>query len=92
MTSYLTNPRCLLTSLPDGTGVVLHLDDKFYFTLNATAVFMWQRIADGSARTVPALAEAIALAFRVDVAAARGDVQTLLDELVANGLSLKDAA
>ena len=92
MTRYGTNPRCLLTSLPDGTGVVLHLDDKFYFTLNATALFVWQRLADGSASTVPALADAVAGAFRVEAAAAHNGVQALLDELVESGLSLRDAA
>jgi hypothetical protein len=85
--AYRTHPQCLITAMPDGTGVVLHLDTKFYFTLNATAVFVWQRIADGSARTLPALVDAVVAAFRVEADAAERDVRVLLDELVRDGLA-----
>ena len=45
------NPRCLLTELGDGTGVVLDLDTKFYFTLNATGVIVWKELVSRPAGT-----------------------------------------
>lgn len=87
--TYRANPRCLLTPLPDGTGVVLHLDDKFYFTLNATAVFVWQRLHDG-AHSEASLAAAVTARFVVDDAVARADVHALLFELVDNGLAARE--
>jgi hypothetical protein len=76
-----------MTTMPDGTGVVLHLDTKFYFTLNATGVFVWQRLSDRSAATVPALGAALVAAFRVEPADAERDVRALMDELLLHGLA-----
>jgi len=40
----------LLTELGDGTGALLDLDTKFYFTLNRTGVAIWQSLSgEGSA-------------------------------------------
>lgn len=82
------NPQVLFTELEDGTGVLLHLDTKFYYTLNATGVVVWKALA-GASPSLAAIAAQIAEAFRVEPEAAAQDVEALLAELVADGLVLE---
>ena len=83
--SLRAHPKCLLTELDDGTGVVLNLDTKFYFTLNTTAVALWKELARG-AKTPHELAASLADEFEVRQEEAASDVALLIDELVAEGL------
>ncbi len=80
-----SNPRCLLTELSDGTGVILHLDTKFYFSINDTGVFLWKELTrvPQSARE---LATRMSDEYAVSEDAALTDVQALLVELDANRL------
>lgn len=87
---YRPLPSCRLTELPDETGVILHLDKKFYFTLNAVAVVVWKRLATD--HTAAALAAHLSETFDVDDATALTDVQALLDELVREGMVATEAA
>ena len=80
------NPQVLFTELDDGTGVLLNLDTKFYYSLNRTAAFVWKNIASGAARTTPDLARKLTEAFRVELAAAERDVTSVVNEMVADGL------
>jgi hypothetical protein len=82
-----TNPQVLFTELDDGTGVLLHLDTKFYFTLNTTGVVVWKSLGEGAASEA-AIAERIAARFRVDHATAARDVSALLGEMLENELVL----
>jgi hypothetical protein len=79
------HPKCLLTELDDGTGVVLNLDSKFYFTLNTTAVAVYRELAQGE-KTAAELVTSLVVKFEVDPAAAAADVSQLLEELSAEGL------
>jgi len=79
------NERCLLTELADGTGVVLHLDTKFYYTLNAAGVEVWKGIASGASDTAQA-ANGLVRRFEVDIETARRDVAKVLDYMLAEGL------
>lgn len=89
-TTWRTQPSCRLTELPDETGVVLHLDKKFYFTLNPTAVVTWKQIADRTVADAQKSRDGLALhlttVFDVDEATARADVDALLTELLREGL------
>jgi hypothetical protein len=77
----------VLTELKDGTGVLLHLGSKHYYTLNATGVLVWKLLSDGSATTAGALAVAIAARFEgADPATVRADVDALLAELAVERL------
>jgi hypothetical protein len=82
------NPQVLFTELDDGTGVLLHLDTKFYFTLNPTAVFVWKALSRAEVASIAAIAEAMAREFRVEPAKAERDVAELLAEMLADGLLL----
>jgi hypothetical protein len=80
------NDRALLTRLADGTGVLLDLDTKFYFTLNETGVFVWDTLADADKRSIDALVAALLDAFEVDEETARVDIESVLDALETHRL------
>jgi hypothetical protein len=88
---FQQNPQVLFTELADGTGVLLHLDTKFYFALNQTGVFVWKALQDGPARDAPALAKKLTEAFRVDIETATRDVASVLAEMLADDLLLPAA-
>ncbi len=83
MPTFRPNPRCLLTELQDETAVVLHLDTKFYYTLNPTGVFIWKQLTN-EALSCEALATRLCAAYDVDLHNAIRDVEdmvaTMLDE------------
>jgi Coenzyme PQQ synthesis protein D (PqqD) len=79
------NPQVLFTEIDDGTGVLLHLDTKFYFTLNATGVVVWKALAE-PVGNVEAIAERLAAQFCVTPDVARQDVAAILESLLADRL------
>ena len=84
-----SHPRrdVILTEMRDGSGVLLDLRSRFYFTLNETGVAAWKLIASGEATTARALAERIARDFDApSVEVVEADVEALLAELAAEGL------
>ncbi len=83
---FVPNPQVLLTELGDGTGVLLHLDTKFYYTLNATGIFVWKSLADTLCQTSTALAARLEQVFNVSIEAAQRDVDAVLTEMSAEGL------
>jgi len=79
----------ILTELKDGTGVLLHLGTKHYFTLNATGVTTWKLLETG-ARDAAELATRLAATFpEADAAAVKADVAALLEELTAEALVVR---
>lgn len=85
------NPQALFTELDDGTGVLLHLDTKFYYTLNPTAVFVWKALSGAPARSTSAIAEELTRVFRVERDVAERDVIAIIAEMLADGLLLEQA-
>ena len=79
------NDKCLLTELADGTGVLLHLETKFYYTLNSTRVEVWKALA-GGAKSEREVAEVISREFEVDAQTAQSDVSALLSRMLSEGL------
>ena len=86
MSLPVPNPQVLFTEIDDGSGVLLHLETKFYYTLNPTGVVVWKALGDKAALTVDAIAARVCTEFRVELAVARRDIDAILDELVADGL------
>jgi hypothetical protein len=80
------SPKVLFTEIDDGTGVLLHLDTKFYYTLNATGVVVWKALADRSVESSGAIAERLVAAFRVEREVAERDIEALIAELLEGGL------
>ena len=85
------HPKCLLTELEDGTGVVLNLETKFYHTLNSTAVALWKALEQG-VRSDTELATKLVSAFEVDEAQALADVAVALLEFEHEGFLLRRGA
>lgn len=81
-----TNPNVILTEMKDGSGVLLDLRTKFYFTLNETGVFAWKKIETSSANSLDALADAVTTEFEVERDAARADLERMVVELFDEGL------
>jgi hypothetical protein len=80
----------VLTELRDGTGVLLHLDTKFYFTLNRTGVLAWKLLGEEGARDAAELGDRLARSFPdADPAAVRADVAALVAELLREKLVLQ---
>lgn len=87
MTNGTASRDVILTEMKDGTGVLLDLESKFYFTLNVTGVAVWKMLASGEVESVPELAARIARDFDApSVEAVEADVAALLAELAAEGL------
>jgi hypothetical protein len=80
------SPNVVMTELDDATGVLLSLDTKIYYTLNATGVFVWKTMAQDASLDVAQLAEKVAANFEVEHDVAARDLKEMLDELVAEGL------
>jgi hypothetical protein len=83
---YVASERALLTELGDGTGVLLDLDSKFYFTLNETAIFVWKQLGDQSGLTRAEMAERLSQHFDVDRARAASDLGPVLELLTSERL------
>jgi hypothetical protein len=90
--TYAPHADALFTEFPDGTGVLLHLKTKFYFSLNRSGVTVWKALAAGGGQSAAALALALTQAFEVSEEAAAADVQALLGEMAAEGLVKKTPA
>lgn len=85
------NPQVLFTELDDGTGILLHLESKFYFTMNKTAVFVWKTIGLQSGISADEIIEIVIRTFRVEKDQAERDVHGLLNEMKADALVLTSA-
>ena len=64
------NANVVMTELDDATGVLLNLDTKIYFTLNATGVFVWKAMVREPQLDLAALAARVVGEFEVDAAQA----------------------
>lgn len=82
---FAARKRVLFTPLADGTGVLLDLETKFYFTLNRTGVVVWRSLEAGP-EDANTLSDTLCDEFDVDADTALDDVQNLLSDLVENSL------
>jgi Coenzyme PQQ synthesis protein D (PqqD) len=72
----------VFTPLDDGTGVLLNLETRFYFSLNRTAVVVWREIENAnSATTLDDLVRATCERFDIDHDAARREVSDFVERL-----------
>ena len=74
----------VLTAHLEGEAVLLHMDTKNYFRLNATAAVLWKGMERGLDRE--ALLDDLLAHFDVDRATATAELDRLLGELSARGL------
>ncbi len=77
--SWTLDSRCLVTELQDGTAVLLHLDTKFYYTLNRTGFAVWKALPQ--ATDLDDVARALSREFEVLEPTARRDAETIVKQL-----------
>jgi len=77
-------PDEVLTAHLEGEAVLLHMDTKNYFRLNATAALLWKGLERGLEREQ--LLDSLLAEFEVDRPTAAAELDRLLGELAARGL------
>ncbi len=79
------NPSVVFTALGKEEGVLLHLESKFYFGLNETALVLWQRLEKG-ATLFEALVADICRCFTVERQEAEKDIEEVIGQFLREGL------
>ncbi len=81
-------PDDVLTAQLDGEAVLLHMETKNYFRLNATAACIWEGVDAGADQA--GLVSRLLRRFEVDRETATMEVDRILRELEERGLLLPD--
>jgi len=74
----------IFTALDNGEGVLLHLETRKTYTLNATGRFIWAGIAKG--QSLQEVSQQLQTEFAVDGAQAEQSVVALSTEFLENDL------
>lgn len=82
-------PHVLMQEMPDGDSVFINLETEQYFGLNPVGTRMWSRLIESE--TVAAAYETLREEYDVDPATLREDLETLLENLLAQGLLRSEA-
>jgi len=85
-----TVPADVLAAHLEGEAVLLHMDTKDYFRLNATAASVWQGLERGMDRE--ALVGKLCQDFEVDADTAGDELDRLIGELARRRLIVETAA
>ena len=89
MTDYRV-PEDVLAAHLEGEAVLLHMDTKNYYRLNATAARVYKGLERGLGRE--ALVDDLCAEFEVDRETAGAEVDRLMGELAARGLVAEGGA
>lgn len=84
-TRFAAESRVVLTELNDGTGLLLHLGSKLYFTLNRSGVLVWKTIVRQGA-TRAELVKLLVDTFETTSAQVEVDLEALLGEMLSEQL------
>ena len=74
-------PQTVFTLLDDGSGVLLNLETRFYYSLNKTAVALWQELESRRTLTLEALIQATTTRFDVSYESASQEVNEFVSRL-----------
>jgi len=84
------NPDVVDTELDGSETVLLHLQSKVYFSLNATGTHIWHELKRGS--SVADISRRLQETFDVDAAQAETSVLALIVDLERQGLVVRTPA
>lgn len=76
----------VFTDLDDGSAVILHLETKYYYSLNDTGCFLWKLLDRPEGASEDELAGELNESYDVDLDRAREDVVEFIKELSDQGL------
>lgn len=71
----------VFTPLADGTGVLLNLDTRFYYSLNRTGAAIWQQIEEGATVNFDDLIRVTCERFDIDEEGARRNLNAFVEHL-----------
>lgn len=76
----------VFTDLDDGSAVLLHLETKYYFSLNDTGCFLWRILEKEEGASEQELIDELIKAYDVDEGRAKQDVTEFIGNLSQQGL------
>ena len=76
----------VFTDLDDGSGVLLNLENKYYYSLNMTASFIWHLLEENEELSKEEILKAILENFDITEEQAKKDVNEFIDNLAKEGL------
>lgn len=86
---YMARDNVVFTDLDDGSAVLLHLETKYYFSLNETGAFLWKLLDKKEGTSEDRLVEELCAAFDVDEKRASEDVKDFIKDLKEQGLIIQ---
>jgi hypothetical protein len=86
-TVYRALDQAVFAGLQDGEGVIVDTKSAFYFGLNKTAAFLWDRLKTEKDVTASGLTDALCARFEVTRDEASRDVEEFLAHVVEYGLA-----
>lgn len=88
---YRIHPSVLFTDLEDGTSVLLHLDSKFYYTLNETGTIIWRTLMEQEGSGSSELAQTLASSqFDVEENTLASDIDSMFSEMVSEQILMEE--
>ena len=85
--AYAAVDQAVFAGLQDGEGVIVDTKSAFYFGLNKTAAFLWEKLQKDREVTSRQLTDALCARFEVTPAQAKEDVESFLRHVVEYGLA-----
>ena len=86
-TTIIRNPRLIAADM-DGDTVMMSIESGEYFGLGGVGTRIWELIA--TPHTLAQLVTAICAEYDVDAATCEADVRRFLDDLLSNGLAVRE--
>lgn len=84
MDSLTVHPDVVHTVLPNGEGVLLHLQTSAYYTLNQSANHIWQLLSNGL--ELEEISQKLAIHYEIQPTRAKQSVDLLVQELAREKL------
>src|SRR3954468_8049361 len=84
---YRAVDQAVFAGLQDGEGVIVDTKSAFYFGLNKTAAFLWEKLQKEKEVTAASLVDALLARFEVSREDAVKDVESFLAHVVEYGLA-----
>ncbi len=83
---YKGREDVVFTDLDDGSAVLLHLESKYYYSLNDTGSFLWKLMEKDDGTTEEEMIKELCDAYDVDEGKAKKDVEDFVRDLSEQGL------
>ena len=83
---FSAREEVVFTDLDDGSAVILHLETKYYYSLNDTGCFLWKLLDQAEGASESELADQLHENYDVDLGRAKEDVVEFINELSDQGL------